>query len=747
MPADILTSGIVVEISGVRVRLKVEPETDQEHGSPRPEQRKPLAKGTKSNRSRMATPTIHDPGGYRSAQYGLLEDPLFHPDVAAHHLAESFLQTESREDRLELQAAIASQPRYGQSSLSSSTISDEEVGLGTAEGYTLPSFIASYLVGIADRLQLRVKDVAVHLEFVHSREGVGFQQIDATRSTNFLLRISELCVEGVNSLQEGYARSAAKRKVVLHQFDMLVLPDPPNDSPNPESPEATSPLLKHSLPSPSSSSLASNLVQSLGPGLMHSRRSDQFAESAIDLNCTQGIEQSVPLGSVTNQPAAAPQSAETDRSIDDYAAFAATLREHGTSGNSDGGSHSSVEAFSLESENDVFHDASNATDEASSLSRIQEPNSRRSSSAVGLDSQVHAENVATSGQIGSGSSNGIQVGQSVEDLTESKIFTHEEAESMYMSAMAADKSSARPINPMPGAWDSLEERSDASGRYAHSDVARSPIGLALQNEPASLADATTPSASRSPLISKETPGKNGPCHSHDSLAQMSHTVRQLIFINRISAWLPTTQESDLPKTPTLEPARVQSVPRDAGTESHSSRDASASGNLHDFGIDANEAQRRVAQPSSSNDAEAVALATHSVGATKVEVLNVRFQFDMQIGNTLVAIAKSIVGKSVEATKGDTDPVPTVPLPEMFVKVNNIEIAFLEHVPEISILPTAATKSSYDDALLLSISFAGLAYNTSFSNGAFQQQLHLTKMFLSQSRGQFLSFSHDSRMRT
>lgn len=738
IPADILTSGIVIEISGVELRLKVEPNNEGEQKFTRSEQRKAPAKGIKSNRPRIATPTIHDPGGRVRARYGLVEDPLFHPDLAVHQLAESFLQTESREDRLELQAAIASKSRDGRDSLSSSTMSEEEVGIGMAEGYTLPSFIASYLVGVADRLQLHVKDVVVHAEYHHPRESSNYKQTETAHSSRFLFRLAELCVESVNPHKEDQGKSTARRKVIFHHFSIIVLPDPSSDPSEPGSSESTSPVIKHSQIRPLTSFPLSNASQSPPTALRYSRSADQSLAS--DAGHSKDMEQSMSLSEalLSDKPSSGvPLQVVMDTSINDSALFADTSRILGLSGNSDLGSMSPGHYSSTTSEDDVFQDAVNVNDAVALIASRRSTHSEGRFSSDSVDNQVHAEALAKSSQHVPAVNDDVQPGQVVEDLTESRIFTHDEAESMYMSALDATQGSLSKQAPMPGAWNWVGEHTKTFHQPGCSDMAQSPEDALPSFNPASAVATKVPFASSSSTIKTDLFGNDGPADNSGSPSQIPQTAKHLFGIDRVSAWLPTSQESGLSMTPAPK--------QDTRTGRQVSKDATASGNLRGFSLGVHNTRSPTADDSSPNDTNRVTLPTKAQGGIEIEVLNARCQFDMQLGKALIAMANSTLKGSGEASQGTEAPGSSTPKPRLSLKVSNLEIAFLEHVPELSTSAVATEYTSHDDALLLSASLAGISFRTSFMCGNLQQQFQLTKMSLSHSKGHFLSFSHDSRM--
>ena len=749
VPADILTSGIEIDISGVNAHLKVDPKDEKDHAFTRPEQRKPPAKGTKSNRPRTVTPTVHDPGGRRTVPYRPLEDSLFHPDLAVQQLAESFLQTESQADRLELQAAIASQSRHERESISSSISSEEEVGIGATEGYTLPSFVASYLAGIADRLQLHVKDIAIHVEFEHSRDSPNSSRTRDTASTLFLLNLSNLCIQGVGPVPKDHSEGTPKRKVVVHQFSILVLPDSSSDSSDPGSPETTSPIFKHSQASPLSTAIALNPVQEPGTVLDFRDSMERISDCTASLRHPQQIDRSTTLsdGMFSNETSAAPRiPAGLDNSLDDSTLFAATSQESHLSNSSDQRRPPPVRP-SPTSADDVLGDLANR-DADEPFAHEQILNNRRISSPGSIDNQAQAESFAKSGQPASEMEDAIRGDLPVEDLTESKIFTHDEAESMYMSALSVNLGSLGDGKQMPGAWDWRGDRVRASSRSSNPELQVQSSNEALpSHKSASAVSSRTPPPCLNSSSDPGAPEKGELVDSLASLGQMPQTAKQLLFIDQISAWLPTTHDSDLPTTPILEQTVNNSgESRGAGNGSQFKRSSSPTGDLRAFSLNVRE-NRSQTTDRAPYEAGLTPVSSNLPDTIEVEVLNVHCQFDMQIGKILAAIANSTLGESQAATKGKNASVPSAVDPGFSLKVNDLDIAFLEHVPERSIKAAVKKHSPPDEALLLHMFLAGISYTSSVLDGALQQHFHLTKTSLSHSKGQLLFFSPESRMRT
>lgn len=152
------------------------------------------------------------------------------------------------------------------------------------------------------------------------------------------------------------------------------------------------------------------------------------------------------------------------------------------------------------------------------------------------------------GSLSSNSSSGSQPNSGGEDLTQSKIFSHEEAESMYMSAM-----SDLGHGNMPGGW----ERDSNSSRDSTSVQASDPTLDAevpssdLDDRAGTGLDTPRPSSPNSPSASESVSQRASPASDQANLPSsaflgvrpptqiQSPTIsRRLLSIDEISLWLP-----------------------------------------------------------------------------------------------------------------------------------------------------------------------------------------------------------------
>jgi len=163
VPADLYKTGILVEVHGVRVLLNADFE-DQELASgiqPKEGRSEKRSKGVKADKPRSNQSQVHDPGGL--ATHDSSRTTYKDGDISAGNLpttvdlAQSFLQAEPKKEKAELQASVPGFESLDQSLMSE----DGEIGVGN--NFSLPIFLADFLKGVGDRIELKIQDVEVDL--------------------------------------------------------------------------------------------------------------------------------------------------------------------------------------------------------------------------------------------------------------------------------------------------------------------------------------------------------------------------------------------------------------------------------------------------------------------------------------------------------------------------------------------------------------------------------------------------------
>ncbi|PMD23955.1 hypothetical protein NA56DRAFT_687462 [Hyaloscypha hepaticicola] len=183
VPVDVYSSPISVEVEGVESQLRVRYRSEQ-----------PTSTNHDRNRKRPQSKPAHS-----NAEKGG-RDPHFEDDPdsvipTAADLAQSFLQTEPEKERAQLEAALLSEAHdIGTSSFMSE---DGELPVGTGTALSLPVFMTTFIQGIVDRVQLRIRGVTFNLDVDIPNDSAPPQPSSATDPVTIQLKIDEVDVEGV----------------------------------------------------------------------------------------------------------------------------------------------------------------------------------------------------------------------------------------------------------------------------------------------------------------------------------------------------------------------------------------------------------------------------------------------------------------------------------------------------------------------------------------------------------------------
>jgi len=146
VPADIHTSSIIITIQGVRVAADVH----QSVGS----------RKTDLSQNHKKHTTIPSTSAWPNRAENREEIKL----PTSHDLAKSFLAEEPLSEKRELEAALASQPADIRQSIASLASNESEFEEGVGTGIGLPGFLAAFFRGIGERLQINILDVVVRLD-------------------------------------------------------------------------------------------------------------------------------------------------------------------------------------------------------------------------------------------------------------------------------------------------------------------------------------------------------------------------------------------------------------------------------------------------------------------------------------------------------------------------------------------------------------------------------------------------------
>ena len=550
IPADLYKSGILVEAQGVQVRMNANLEDQCGGGKPKstpPKRNQPEkpSKSAKADRSRNKQSHVHDPGG-RVSKVLPPTGRDGRAEVAEHlpttiDLAKSFLHDEPKEEKDELQGAIA-RSRYLDQSLETSDDGDEMSDLGVANTLSLPGFLADFLKGVGDRVKVEVKDVELDLDIKLDVASESSANSDTSERSNVLtirFHIEDITVNAItrliipsltepNSSQESSESASQEiRRITLTNFQIMLISDASlfanvAQSTGPSSPETThaSIVVKSDgkpIESPGSSGITEatstssplpansgrqdsqdsedSMISDFSQGPTASERLDAENEPTASLGLSNvGDSQhhdSVPTGSFFSTLGSVPPSHE-EKDLLGSLAHGGVANHYGSSAPSSEISHTFVDAASLEGSR-----TSPATLDANPTSLpagypqlefgldMQSQGSMRPPAKPikpqdpGRSTGISAEALPSKSS-SSGSHTGFPVS---EDLAQSRIFSHEEAESMYMSAIShISVSQTDKTTSIPGEWSASSSVSSDERRESLVPGIRS----SLQDKPTSI---------------------------------------------------------------------------------------------------------------------------------------------------------------------------------------------------------------------------------------------------------------------
>lgn len=192
---DIYSSPIVVEVDGVESLFRVKSKSGTTHSTSRSNhdqiRKRPPAKSRGSVNSQQ-----HPRGVPGSEDYDDLDPGI----PTAVDLAQSFLQTEPEEERAELEAAILSETQaFGSASVLSE---DGEIQVGTGAALSLPTFMARFIQGIVDRLQVKIRGITVNLDIEIPNDPPRRTATSQTDTVTVQLDVGNIEIEGVTQKLE-----------------------------------------------------------------------------------------------------------------------------------------------------------------------------------------------------------------------------------------------------------------------------------------------------------------------------------------------------------------------------------------------------------------------------------------------------------------------------------------------------------------------------------------------------------------
>ena len=725
LPAD-LSANLTVEVSDVEVQVSLrEAPKDDEAGK----QRLSGSTRTSMDRPRKDHPPIYDPDG--SKKPGGLEGLI--PN--SEDIAQSFLETEPEEEIQELESVVASQSQnlHQSTTYGSESSSSGDLGIGAAT--TLPSFVTDLVKGVFDRFQLRVTGIVVKIAWdVAPKQGFMTGEGTPKDAVQFLLQIEEVRLDAVDPSPTPEDLLHAKRQFNMSGARICLLGEPEGS------------FRTHTASNDSSPSLTSRSSTFRSSGASDVRSSDSNASASPIISRVASWVPSQGGGDrgLYSSGAAAGNAANTEVSTHDTQRESLIERSYpGTA--------------SIQSEYE--------TDGGSSGLQINEPSSTDQADAGSNSSngEMYASNLAIRGQLrrqsetsrssilGSQTFSATQRDGS-ENLAESQLFTHDDAESMYMSAMSGATSTTGQAMAMPGSWSVYRPAT----RHVHESVAIQPSGQISGRTRDNLESAIQPSTSTEPAArpttqetaigdiplvpgkitdgqDREMPAQEIPQPHKHALFIGTTVLREIVTVDRITCWFPSLFD-----TPTAPDASIE-TPSPAAPSVQSVRFARPTSDSH-MDMSVTSGVGSIYQPP-------VESRNVDVGKSGVEV-NVsalRVDFDIALVKALLALSQVVkVGQSkpeqpVRSKEGQSSP-------NMKFTISQLSINFLEQLPgQVVTNDTIPSSSLLENGprterdVLLSLTMKELACVSLPSTKQNESRVSISKCVLSHGTGNILSF--------
>ncbi|KAJ6090219.1 hypothetical protein N7486_009034 [Penicillium sp. IBT 16267x] len=804
VPADIYSSGIICEVNGINVHLRCLPDEPPT--------------GTHGRSRTQFSSTL---GPHGSGEGQSLPTPS--------HLAESFLEAEPKEEKEELQAALSSQSHVFQRRSSLTEEEDEELGLGS-DTLSLPSFVAGFLKGVADRLQLKIKDVSVRLDMELKQDGPSKRQPeDKPDLVAGLLSVGEIDVHGVSGftaspdgplpLREGkrlisfanISVGIVSDPVVFANYSRFTAPASPATTMQSKESQASSrapspPLLD----SPSSeSALAMTRSTIFEPPLEFSRASitdNELEASAIfshdgrfsdadseadhrfghyaddsqvfgnhdPFQDNPGYLDSVIDAHFDDFDVESPETRHSDRQIDESPG-SSLLHSHSFNANEEASEHEHVEP-----EQPKMHPESPEGYQVSSSPQPSQHESMLDDMARSTQWSSHLEErteeqADTSQHISQMSASSSESGDAVSEsatpnaeLLESKYFSHDEAQSLYMSAMSQGPAQSFMPN-MPGAWDSIDtgEQSKHS-TMQHSDNKEFGTVDASQNfqdeTMASTPRLTVPSDSyfgEQRSVEDQTrsqsrlPDRDSTASS-PILHRISEMKKPILGIGKLYIWVPAAAGEEEAGNHTPTRASFESTDSDSKDLAYGVEESMfASKTYSSTRFQRASLESRTSTGTDRSD-QAHTNADDQLHRLEVEVFSITTHFDIATGWLLIKAGQRI-SQAVDAAEKDQAPKsPTADqktsqqLP-LKLTIHNISVKFVEHVTghpystdnDLSSLPQPYTDM---EEIVLQITASGLRASLSADNKRTNFHLGVSKFRFGFASEDLVSFNESLKMR-
>ncbi|KAI0189175.1 ATG C terminal domain-containing protein [Xylaria flabelliformis] len=735
VPAAIHSSPIRIEVDGVEIKLRIVP----------PEELKAARRGT--SRQNVA----------RKPPAATQDDTVPH----AIDLAQSFLETQPRRETEELQAALNAETHDLAASVSSSEDgSEDDYGFGTGQPLSLPTFLANFLQGMVDRLQFAIKGVTCHLDVEVPVE----TNPSTSEKVTLQLAIDEIIAEGVTTTQIGDStpdigsvHKEGKRHVVLNRIRAALISEADvfsalsRTSSMPSSAGATSPVATNRQPlsrattiQPTTAPLAGHLADSTD--LSYSQyRPLMDSEDAFDIPYDLSNSSDDPEDDEVRSTPSTPRAPTSQNSMQSLPRVPPSIHPA-----------QSTVAF----RQDPW---------------VAPPNRSASSEHVldqlGLWGMASTEDISDdvdpaslSRQSLSSQSDGSST-YAAQNLAQSHLFSHEEAESMYMSAFS-HATSSQMGQTIPGAWDGQPRGAE---NLLNLTDARTSESAAVENaapsveqhlptgpneyvpEPEEVVDNLRDALDDSPpkvhspsLQFREASPDDGTAGAATPKGP-TRLVKELISSNALHMWFPSNSKPSSVPLPTLESG-------DSGTRAQRPLDYSTVGNMPGaFSVHRPATQSIASMPEFTLPVPEAHNPPSAVDdSLEILLTPLEVKFDLSTAFLLTTVVTRILGALKDSGNQVKSDAASSPLPDIKVVVEKISVHFLDvlsGVADTSERILGARPPTFDVDALLTTSIENLDIHVSQSQPSTTTSINIGKFKLGYANDDIVSFDQRIQMRS
>lgn len=690
---------------------------------------------------------------------------------------------------------------------------EEELGLGV-EGLSLPSFVAGFLKGVADRLQVKASDITIRVDMEMKQDGSSRRQPENRLDlVTGLLSIREANAGAVSARENEVSDEQRKRLVSLSGISMALVSDPVVFSnysrfASPASPSTTMHSKESRFPSrvpspPPQQSSPSDLAQSATFGRQDTasrtlepvapenegspyphgvRFSDagNEAENCID----KDLENSQRLSDddrLFDNPAYLDSVIDSQMDDDiEGSGFLQPGKEERTD-QQFGNSGDTPRSYSPQLHTSVSTGRGRGTEKTSNFGDSGQEHGLHSSETAGEaggdidNAQGASPEPPYGGNSGSGQkwtnqpsdlectpsrpgSGGSQSGSSNAELLESKVFSNEDAQSMYMSA-ASHGSTSRSFMPnMPGAWhDWGSTRFSRHSTETHFDPSIRQIDHDGQDEttastPKLSAQSGQYSSDQRLASSDVNPEADNSGQSSPVFSKVTTGVaKTFLTVDKISLWLPSGDgEKNMDTTPHRGGNLGFNDSASGLQESTADDDLLESGNYAPTRFRGGS----IDSPSTGNThlrSQNDRPISHESDRIAIEISSIEVQLDVATGWLLAKMSQN-AAHALGSSEGQPRPTTStdVSRPAFSIALTQASVKFVEHIPgfaypaQSQLHLSPSFRISVEDVILQAMA-SGL--NAHYSdNGITKFGLDVSKFAIGFASENLLSFDEDLKMR-